>query len=334
MSASEEKCDPRVGLDVGTSRIVLARRVDGEIEFRSQLNAFVRIPASPLTASILKKEGIPHTMDGDEAIVYGDEAEKIANIFHVETRRPMHRGTLNPNEPDGSAVIRQIMSLITGQTGHTGEKLCVAMPAPPLDSEDDLAFHETVVRQTIADFGYEVSTINEGLAVVYSDLAESNYTGIGVSCGGGMCNVCLAYLSTPVVCFSIPQAGDFIDINAAAALGDVSTRIRAFKEKEFHFNGTSGNKIQMALTVYYDEVIRSLVDGMTEAFSDTHTLPKLDRPVPLVLSGGSSVPKGFRDRFENALKQSAFPVQVSEVRLAADPLNSTAKGALVSLLAA
>ncbi len=334
MSSSEKKPDPRIGLDVGTSRIVLARRVDHEIEFRSQLNAFVRIPASPLTASVLKKEGIPHTMDGGDVIVYGDQAEKFANIFHVETRRPMHRGALNPNEPDGPAVIREIISILTGsKAGRPGEKLCAGMPGQPLGAGDDLTFHESVVRQTVADFGFEVSTINEGLAVVYSDLAESNYTGIGVSCGGGMCNVCLAYLSVPVMSFSIPQAGDFVDASAAAATGEVATRIRMFKEQDFYFNGTSGDKIQRALTIYYDEVIRSLVGAMNRVFSDVRALPKLDRPVPVVLSGGSSMPKGFRERFEKALNQSTFPVPVSGVSLAADPLHSTAKGALVSLLA-
>ncbi|MGE5568119.1 MAG: hypothetical protein ACM3S5_03690 [Rhodospirillales bacterium] len=337
MSSSEKKLDPRIGLDVGTSRIVMARRVDNEIEYRSQLNAFVRIPASPLTASVLKKEGIPHTMDGSDVIVYGDHAEKFANIFHVETRRPMQQGALNPNEPDGPAVIREIISiLIGGKNAHPGEKLCVGMPGLPIGTGEDLTFHESVVRQIVADFGYEVSTINEGLAVVYSDLAESNYTGIGVSCGGGMCNVCLSYLSVPVVSFSISQAGDFVDANTAAATGEVATRIRMFKERDFSFNGAngaSGDKIHRALTIYYDEVIRHLVTAMNRAFSDTRALPQLDRPVPVVLSGGTSIPRGFRERFEKALKQSAFPVPVSEVLLAADPLHSTAKGALVSLLA-
>ncbi|HOK47808.1 MAG TPA: hypothetical protein PLA43_03555 [Bryobacteraceae bacterium] len=334
MSSSEKKLDPRIGLDVGTSRIVMARRVDNEIEYRSQLNAFVRIPASPLTASVLRKEGIPHTIDGSDVVIYGDQAEKFANIFHVETRRPMQNGALNPSEPDGPAVIREIISLLIGdQKARPGEKMCVSMPGSPLGSSDDLTFHESVVRQIVTDFGYEVSTINEGLAVVYSDLAESNYTGIGVSCGGGMCNVCFAYLSVPVVSFSISQAGDFVDTNTATATGEVATRIRMFKEKDFSFNGASGDKIQRALTIYYDEVIRHLVTAMNCAFSDNRALPKLDRPVPVVLSGGSSIPRGFRERFEKALRQSAFPVPVSDVLLAADPLHSTAKGALVSLLA-
>lgn len=330
MSDPEKKADSRMGLDVGTSRIVLARRVEREVEFRAHLNAFVRIPFSRMTDSIFKKEGIPYSVDGDEIVVYGNDAEKFANIFHVESRRPMSRGVLNPNEPAGPAVIREIVAILAGRTSKPGHRLCVSLPAPPLNGGEDQKYHATVVERTAADFGYTVTTIDEGLAVVYSELADTNYTGIGVSCGGGMCNVCLAYLSVPVLSFSMPQAGDFVDASAAAATGEVSTRIRLFKEQDFQFNGTPDNKIEYALTVYYDEMIRSLVAAMTRAFSDAHALPKLDRPVPLVLSGGSVLVKGFLDRFDSALKASSFPVPISGVTLATDPLHATAKGALVS----
>ena len=66
------------------------------------------------------------------------------------------------------------------------------------------------------ELGYEATSINEGLAVVYGELEDSNYTGIGISCGGGLCNVCLAYLSVPVLSFSIPKAGDYIDYQRRA----------------------------------------------------------------------------------------------------------------------
>lgn len=332
MSDSEKKADSRIGLDVGTSRIVLARRVGSDFEFTSQMNGFVTIPYSRITEGVFKKEGIPHTVNEGQITVYGDEAEKFANIFHIETRRPMHRGALNPNEPGGPAVVRQIISLLVAPYAKSGQRLCASLPAPPLNAEEDLKYHSTAIEQTTADFGFTVSTINEGLAVVYSELADSNYTGIGVSCGGGMCNVCLAVLSVPVITFSVPQAGDFIDASAAAASGEVATRIRLFKERSFHLNGSTGDKIHHALTVYYDEVIRELVESMNRAFSDVRALPKLDRPVPLVLSGGTSLVKGFRERFEKALRASSFPLQVSEVLQAQDPLNSTAKGALISAL--
>jgi hypothetical protein len=332
MSDSEKKADSRIGLDVGTSHIVLARRVEREFEFRAQLNGFVRIPFSRMTENVFKKEGIPYTTEGKEIIIYGNDAERFANILHVETRRPMSKGLLNPNENEGPGVIREIIAILVGRGAKPGTKLCVSLPGPALGGGEDLAYHATAIEQTTADFGFTVSTINEGLAVVYSELADSNYTGIGVSCGGGMCNVCLAYLSVPVISFSIPQAGDFIDTSAAAATGEVATRIRMFKERDFHFNGGPGNRIEHSLTVYYDEMIRQLVEAMDRAFSDIHALPKLDRPVPLVLSGGSALAKGFRDRFEKAFKAIRFPVPVSEVLLAADPLNATAKGALVSAM--
>jgi hypothetical protein len=61
-------------------------------------------------------------------------------------------------------------------------------------------------------------------------------------------------------------------------------------------------------------------------------LPKLTRPIPVVLSGGSALPRGFRDRFESVLNESNLPVSFSEIRLAENPLHSTAKGALIAAM--
>jgi hypothetical protein len=44
------------------------------------------------------------------------------------------------------------------------------------------------------------------------------------------------------------------------------------------------------------------------------------------------MPPGFRERFEKMLGDAEFPFQVSGVRVAQNPLHSTAKGALVCAL--
>ena len=103
------------GLDVGTSRIVVARGVDkghgekdpGEkgpevqndglqndaIEYESQLNAFVSIPYSKITEGVLQRERIPHTstalagLGANEIIVHGNESEKFAGLLNAEIRR-------------------------------------------------------------------------------------------------------------------------------------------------------------------------------------------------------------------------------------------------------
>ena len=70
-----------------------------------------------------------------------------------------------------------------------------------------------------------------GLAVVYGELESSNYTGIGISCGAGLCNLCLTYLSVPVLSSSTPKAGDYIDASAAQMMGERVNRIRLAKEE-------------------------------------------------------------------------------------------------------
>jgi hypothetical protein len=243
----------------------------------------------------------------------------------------MTKGVLNSGEPDSLKLIQQIVTALTGKA-QPGQKICFTVPAATLGAEENLTYHEASLRQVLEDLGYEVRSINEGLAVVYGELEDSNYTGIGISCGGGLCNVCLSYLSVPVVSFSMAKAGDYIDSSAASVTGELSNRIRMMKEESFYLNGHFSDKVQQVLGVYYDDMINSLVASLKHAFSNTHKLPKLGRPVPLVLSGGTALPKGFRDRFEKILKESDFPIPLSEVRLAADPLVTSAKGALVAAL--
>jgi hypothetical protein len=79
-------------------------------------------------------------------------------------------------------------------------------------------------------------------------------------------------------------------------------------------------------------MIRALVGGLKEAFARTSNLPRFSRPVPMVLSGGTALPTGFRDRFEKLLLEQDFPITVSDIKIAPSPLESTAKGALTCAL--
>jgi len=326
-----------IGLDVGTSRIVAARRAGADFSYDSQLNAFVAIPFSKITAATLVRENVPHTVEAHEIIVHGNESEKFAGLLNAEIRRPMTRGVLDPKEPDSLKMICEILSRMLGPytqkpATQAPAKICFTVPAPPLGAADALTYHEATLRQTLEEIGFEASSINEGLAVVYGELEDSNYTGIGISCGGGLCNVCLAYLSVPVLSFSIPKAGDYIDSSSAQVLGERANLVRLAKEDSFHFNGFFANKMQQVISVYYDDMIRSLVAALKDAFARTSSLPKFNRPIPIVLSGGTALPAGFRERFEKVLLEQDFPISLAEIRLAKSPLYATAKGALTCAL--
>lgn len=328
---------PAIGLDVGTSRIVTASRHEEDFQYRTQLNAFVTVPWSKMTEASLKREGVPyvvHSDNGDKSIIVpGNESSRFADLLQTETRRPMTRGVLNPQEPANAAMLKQLIENLTAGERRSGLPVYYSVPAAPLGAEENLTYHEATIAQILRELDCTPTPINEGLAVVFSELEDTNYSGIGISFGGGLVNVCLSYLAVPVLSFSVPKAGDYIDSSASTITGELSTRIRLEKEESFYINGHFSDKLHQVLNVYYDEMIRAVVAGLKEAFANARNIPKMGKPVPMVLSGGSAMPKGFRDRFEKLLKESEFPLPLSEVRMASSPLNSTAKGALVAALA-
>ncbi len=321
-----------VGLDVGTSRIVAAWPDDSGYVYRSELNSFVTLPGSKFTESVLRRENVPHTVRANAILVQGNESERFADLLGAESRRPMARGFLNPEEPESLTMMQELLRSLLGTARHARQKVFYSVPAAPPGAVDTATFHEATLRQMLNELGYDARSVSEGLAVVYSELEGSNYTGIGISIGGGLCNVCMSYLAVPVISFSVPKAGDYIDASAAAVTNDMPTRLRLIKENSFVFQGMQPEKAQQVISVYYDDLIETLVATMSEVFGKSKSLPRLGRPIPLVLSGGSVMPPGFRDRFEQVLKSKEFPVPVSEIRLAGEPLHATAKGALIAAL--
>src|ERR1022692_4890310 len=320
---NEEYTQP-IGLDVGTSRIVVARSADGQYEYETQLNAFLTLPYSKLTASLLQRENVFHLVKGSHIVVMGNDAQKFAEVFHAETRRPMLNGVLNPTERHGLVVLQAIIGKLLGKAAVAGQKVYFSVPAPVPNEKDGLAYHTASIQQVLKALGYDGTPIEEGLAVVFGELGGSNYTGIGISCGSGLCNVCLAVLSVPVISFAVPKEGDYIDAQAASVTGELATRLRVQKELNFVVNRLSGDRVQNALSVFYDDVIQTRANALRSTISSTQRLPKLDQSVPIVLSGGTAIPKGFLNRFTTALGTEDFPIKISEVRVAEDPLNSTA----------
>ena len=319
------------GLDVGTSRIVLASSVEGTYQYEGQLNAFISLPYSKMTEGMLRREGILFSVEGSNILAYGNRVEEFANILNGETRRPIRTGLLNPAEPKSLQMLELALAKMCGEA-QKGEKICFSVPGGTANNQSDVVYHERTIAQILEQLAYSVKSLNEGMAVIYAELESSSFTGIGISFGGGTCNVCLAYLGLPVVTFSAPQAGDYVDHSASSVTGQTPTTIRLHKEEQFGFNGFSSNNVDQAIGVYYNDMIRAVVTGLETALSDRRKLPKFNKPVAVAVSGGSAQVKGFRQHLEKEIRAAQLPIAISEVKLAEDPLNTTAKGTLMAAM--
>lgn len=329
---SAERPKGPVGLDIGTSHIVAAQSKRNYAETIQELNAFFTVPNAKFAREILNQKKITYYEQGNQYYIFGYAAESFANMFNTNTRRPMKDGFLTPNEVDGLSVIKAIMNSLIQKPQKFGETLCFVIPGEPLNGTGSVMYHESMIKNFIGSLGYSPLSINEGMAVSISELSEDDYSGIGVSMGGGMCNVCFSYLSFPVITYSLQMAGDYIDSMVGTAVGEPATKIKVVKEEELDLTREPADRIITALHIFYDELIFKLLQSLQRVLTSTENIPKIKAPIPIILSGGTAMPKGCREKFENMLKNVNLPVEISAVRLAEDPLNAPAKGALIMAL--
>lgn len=321
-----------VGLDVGTSNIVMAHNKGNRISISKQLNAFFTIPQSKFTRQILLQNEVVFFEHNRQYYIIGDSAENFANMFNANTRRPMEKGILSLREEDGIAIIQAVIKTLVQRPKKLGEIICFSVPGEPMRDNHasySVGGHRTIIEMYLKSLGYTPIAINEGLAVVMAELGDENFTGIGISMGGGMCNICLSYMSVPVITFSIQKGGDYIDENVSREVGLSATKIKGIKEKGVDLSTLPKNKVELALQMYYTDLINHLVFSIEHVISSSSKIPRIADPVPTVISGGTALPKGFKEKFESALHSIRLPFEISSVRLSKDPLYTTAKGALV-----
>ncbi len=328
---TETSAKSPVGLDVGTSRIVGLRIVDNQLVPNDQLNAFFTIPPSIFAKDMLNKNKIQHVeLENGQLAVLSYGAQEFGNIFNGEIRRPMSHGLLKAEEPEAIQIIKEIIKLAVGKPKEIGTSLCFGVPAPKAGFESDLIFHESMIKRYLVGLGYKAKSITEGMAIVLSELSRDNFTGIGISMGGGMCNVCFSFLSVPIIVFSVSKGGDDIDLNVSRVVNETRNRVRVMKEESLDLSRAPRNKIENAFEIYYEDLILSVLTQLNAVLSQAQNMPKLHQAIPIVLAGGTCMPIGFKMKFEKILKQVTLPIQISEVRMATDPMRATAKGALIN----
>jgi hypothetical protein len=326
------------GLDVGTSYIVLSQENNDGITYKDFRDAFYIIkPTTPVATKMIEKglAGKVFIKDSDGSfILLGKDAIEKAIERNDNAKRPMHRGVVSAKEKDAKRVLAFILKEVVGTASEPGEKLVFCVPAQPVDQEDedfDVGYHEDVVKTVLAECGYDARSINEAEALAYAELDNNDYTGVSVSCGAGMTNVCVMLNGEPTVVFSTTKSGDWVDRMSAVATGEKDSVVQAEKEGgQFVIGEPNENPILSAVSSYYERLIDYTTKHLSSALSNHKSLPKFKEPLDVVISGGTSLAKGYVETFHIKLKENGFPLPIRVVRHASDPLHSVSKGCLIA----
>lgn len=318
-----------VGLDCGTMNFVSARKAGQKIEVKRVRDAFIDLP--PENKRMLKMSGTAFVEMGGRLIVVGDHALETANFLNQDARRPMSGGVISAGELDAQQIIALIMREVLGEPAVPGERCCYSVPAPALDvAGSDITYHSRVLGKVVSELGYSPEAVNEALAIVFSECSKEQFSGIGISYGSGMTNVCLAFNAMSAFEFSLGRGGDWIDSLSAKAVGTTSAKVCSIKESGVDITKPLGRE-QEAIAFHVQTLIDYTIDKIMETFATKKSQLHITKPIPIVVSGGTSLAPGFLDMFKArfALKQASFPVKVSEIRAARDPMHAVAQGLLM-----
>lgn len=319
------------GLDIGTSFVRVAEQCGREIVYRAERNAFIEIDRSDFTETMLTQSGVEYVISESQLYIVGNKAIEFANMLTLDARRPFSRGIISPSEKEALPMIEMIVKAVGGSPKQPGETLYFSIPGVSLDSEANLVYHEKTLQSILRKAGYTAKPINEGLAVVFSELSHQRFTGIGLSFGGGMVNVCVAYRSVPVLTFSLATAGDWIDQKAALAIGETASLVCAIKESSLDLSKCEGlSKVEQALSVSYDKLIAYVVENLRNQVAKAIRGLQLVEPLTVIVAGGTACPSGFCERFTQALHEGHFPFEIGNVQMAKDLLSCVARGALIA----
>ena len=320
-----------VGLDIGTMNVLSARRTtDGRVATVRVRDAFIDL--DPEVKRSLRLTKISYVEKNGNVIVLGDDALNMANMFKREVRRPLSKGVVSPGETEAQEILSLLVEKVLGERVVMGEHCYYSVPASPIDDPDqDVVYHTEIFRKIISEYGYTPHPTNEAVAIVYSQCAAENFSGLSLSFGAGMTNVALVYQTVKGMSFSLSRGGggDWVDLHAAKALGSTSARVCLIKEKGVNLAKPTTRE-EEAIALYIRTLIRYCLENITMQFRrDTMNLPD---PIPLVISGGTSKAGGFLEVFKDEfakISQRGFPIQISEIRAATDPMTAVAEGLLV-----
>jgi len=323
---------PGVSIDIGTMNLVSARQTsDGKsVETKRIRDAFIDL--DPEVKKTLRMSKVDYVEKDGTLIVLGDSALTMANLFKREVRRPLSRGVISAGELDAQQILSLLISNVVGTPVLEGEHCYYSVPAAPVDDEaQDIIYHQEVFRKILTELGYTAHPMNEAMAIIYSQCSEENFSGLSVSFGSGMGNIALAYHTVKGMDFAVARGGDWIDQHAAKAVGSTATRMCAIKEKGVDLSAPA-NRDEEAIALYIRALIKYVLENIAVQFKRVQSTLDLPEPIPFVVSGGTSRAGGFMKVFEqefDAIKKRGFPIQISEIRMAKDPMTSVAEGLLV-----
>jgi hypothetical protein len=313
------------GLHLGSSHIRAALpSADGSFVARAENAAVLALPMdSSVDSGMLTQMGVAFATIGGRIWVLGRSAFDFDDFFvGHDVTWPLLNGFLTTDRAELELPLRLIVDRVIGRTETPGT-IAVSVPSPPIEPEIDADQHARAVTAVVEGLGHRAHLVDEGLAVVLSEQAAADFTGVGMRVGAGRTHICAACFAEPVVSFSIPMGGDWLDEKIAEILGITSTQAEGLRRSTVDLARPEGPHAEVVSRAHRELVtvalghLRESADGVRG-------------PVDVVLAGSPTRAKGFDTLVSEELAHTPMPFAIGSVRRAEHPELAVVRGCLTA----
>lgn len=324
VKSKEPEFLPGVGFDVGTCNLVVTRQTkDKTFINKYHRNLLLQLPDSEDSNELLQRGSYLYAKMNGKCYIVGEDALRVAAVINKseDLVKPMQNGMLNPKLSASSDLLFFIIKSLCGEKLFDNEPLRFSVPANDKFSKMDNRFHQIVLGGFFNKMGYNAKSINEAVALALDCnpiLKEENgeetpLSGLAISFGGGMANCCVMYRGIELDSFSITSSGDAIDASVSQVTGIPVANIIRIKERKLDLNKIdASDRVQQALSIYYDELIERVINAIGNNFKDKKS--EMEGKIEVVIGGGTSLCNGFVSRLEEGFKKYPIPFDILRVR--------------------
>jgi hypothetical protein len=292
MSDNTEAPNKRaIGVDIGTGFISCAERVGDTVEFRKVRDAFFKLNPSKFLEGAATHFGENMLKSSGAHYVKVDDIIYVLGDDAFKFASLFHQECLRPMSQGVLNPKQPVSNLMVGE-------LVKAVAGSPT-ADNDVLYYCVPAEPIDADFDVEYH--KQILNGVFEDLGYKT--------------------------ISLSRGGDWIDSHAAQHTDETNNVVTSIKEKaDFSlYDSTTG--IQRAISIYYESLLTYVVEQFKELYERTpkKQLPNVTMEMPIVIAGGTSLVLGFVEKLRELIKDD-FPVPISEVRHAEQPLFAVSNG--------
>src|SRR5688572_9776783 len=244
------------------------RTPSGQTVLRLKRNSFIELPASRRLRTLVSQMRAPHVIHGTKLYVLGDHAFELADAVGGASEASRSDGT----KTDPLPLMKSLLGRIAEPADARDGEIMSSVPSDP----SAVLTHGSFFEALLHTLSSRPAHVIDGHSISFSPPADEEFAGIGIFCGGGLFDLCVAFKSLPAIFFSTSHGGEWVDIDVATDLGVQSA----------NGNGHAASE-ENEIAGYYRSLVNNTVSNIKGRLKPAG-LSRFPEPISLLFSGATS----------------------------------------------